>query len=124
MGMTNLIDGAIAGIDGKTVRVAASGYDLVGAWTGQSAPRIGQPAFLAIHPQRLAVDPVGEGWNRVDGHALTTAYKGAHTDITVDTPLGILTASVPPASASAARPRSASAGAPRIARSARRRSSL
>jgi len=93
MGMTNLIDGTVAGIDGKIIRLDAGGQTLFGAWTGGATPRVGQAAFLAIHPQRVAVDPVGEGWNRIDGHALTTAYKGAHTDITVDTPRGVLTTS-------------------------------
>jgi ABC-type Fe3+/spermidine/putrescine transport system ATPase subunit len=93
MGMTNLIDGTVAGIDGATVRLDAGGHMLSGAWTGPRSPTIGQSAFLAIHPQRVAIDPLGAGGNQLGGAVLATAYKGAHTDITVDTALGILTAS-------------------------------
>ncbi len=96
MGMTNLIDGTVTGIDDGTVRIEAAGRALSGEWSGLQPPAIGQAAFMAVHPQRVAVgeQTAGEVWNRVDGQTITAAYKGAHTEITVDTDLGILTAAV------------------------------
>jgi spermidine/putrescine transport system ATP-binding protein len=96
MGMTNLIDGTISGIDGKIVRLEAANHVLLGEWSGPQPPEVGQAAFMAVHPQRVALGErvAGDGYNQIGGHALTAAYKGAHTDVTVDTGLGVLTAAI------------------------------
>ena len=94
MGMTNLIDGNIGAIQGDTVRLDAGGQSVLGAWSGQTRPEIGQAAFAAIHPQRIAVNPPDLGPNRFAGRAQSAAYRGAHTDLVVQTALGALTASV------------------------------
>ena len=96
MGMTNLVDGIVTAIDGKIVRLEAAGHALSGAWGGLRLPEIGQAAFIAVHPQRVVLggQVAGDGWNRIDGHTLTAAYKGAHTDVTVATGLGVLTAAI------------------------------
>jgi putative spermidine/putrescine transport system ATP-binding protein/spermidine/putrescine transport system ATP-binding protein len=95
MGMTNLIDGNIGAIQGNTVRLDVAGQSVLGAWSGQTRPEIGQAAFAAIHPQRIAVNPLDLGPNRFAGQAQSAAYRGAHTDLAVQTALGPLTASVP-----------------------------
>jgi spermidine/putrescine transport system ATP-binding protein len=99
MGMTNLIDGVVAGIDGNIVQLQSAGLVLSGEWSGPQSPEIGQGAFMAVHPQRVVLggQVVGDGWNRIDGHRLTAAYKGAHTDVTIDTGLGVMTAAIPDA---------------------------
>ncbi|MDB5397939.1 MAG: hypothetical protein JWM91_5445 [Rhodospirillales bacterium] len=97
MGMTNLIDGTVSGIDGKITQLDAAGQLLLGTWTGPRPPALGQPAFAAIHPQRIAIDPsarTGNGWNCFGGQALSAAYRGAHTDIQVSSQIGPLTAAV------------------------------
>lgn len=93
MGMTNLIDGVIGAVDGKHVRLDAAGRSLLGCWTGAAPPTVGQGAFAAIHPQRLAIDP-SEGIGRLAGRVRAATYRGAHTDIEIETELGLLTASV------------------------------
>jgi spermidine/putrescine transport system ATP-binding protein len=94
MGMTNLIDGAVGAVQGDTVRLDVSGQSVVGAWSGQGRPQIGQPAFAAIHPQRIVVDPAGLVSNRFAGQAQSAAYRGAHTDVVVETALGPIIASI------------------------------
>ena len=95
MGMTNIIDGIVTAIDGGTVQLNAAGQFLRGLWTGPHAPGVGQPAFAAIHPQRIAVDPPADGQlTRLEGTARSTSYKGAHSDVTVATEIGAFTASV------------------------------
>jgi spermidine/putrescine transport system ATP-binding protein len=96
MGMTNLIDGVVTGIDGKIVQIQSVGLVLSGEWSGPQPPVIGQAAFMAVHPQRVGLGERvgGDGWNRIDGRTLAAAYKGAHTEVTVDTGLGVLTAAI------------------------------
>jgi ABC-type Fe3+/spermidine/putrescine transport system ATPase subunit len=97
MGMTNLIDGAVAAIHGHFVDLDIGGHVLVGGWTGAHPPAIGQSAFAAIHPSRVSVDPPAEGstgWNSFEGRAVSAAYRGAHTDVQLDTDIGPLTVSV------------------------------
>jgi spermidine/putrescine transport system ATP-binding protein len=94
MGMTNLIDGNIGAIQGDTVRLDVADQSVLGAWSGRTRPEIGQAVFAAIHPQRIAIDPSDTGPNRFAGQAQSAAYRGAHTDLVVQTALGALTASV------------------------------
>jgi spermidine/putrescine transport system ATP-binding protein len=96
MGMTNLVDGIVTAIDGKIVRLEAAGHALSGAWSGPRPPAIGQTAFMAVHPQRIVLggQVAGDGWSHIDGHTITAAYKGAHTDVTIATGLGVLTAAI------------------------------
>ena len=96
MGMINLVDGTVTGIDGKIVRLEAAGHVLSGEWSGPQPPSVGQAAFMAVHPLRVALGAQvpGDGLNRIGGRSLTSAYKGAHTEITMDTGLGVLTAAV------------------------------
>jgi ABC-type Fe3+/spermidine/putrescine transport system ATPase subunit len=98
MGMRNLVDGVVGAIDGPFIRLDLPGHRLFGCWTGARAPSVGQPAFAAVHPERVAVAPpdvLGTVWNRFDGRTPRLSYRGACTDLTVDTEIGPLTASVP-----------------------------
>jgi ABC-type Fe3+/spermidine/putrescine transport system ATPase subunit len=106
MGMLNLWDGKVGAIDGPLVRVELQAASVWGRWTGPVAPRLDQPAFLAVHPQRIQAassasvpaaarpgdnDP---GENEVSGRIRKLTYKGAETELVVDADLGPLIASV------------------------------
>jgi len=95
MGMTNIIDG-VAGIPGPgLVLLDAVGHTLHGVWSGNGQPVAGQPAFAAIHPHRVALNPPRDvGWTCLDGIARASAYKGAYTEVTVETGIGGVTASI------------------------------
>jgi ABC-type Fe3+/spermidine/putrescine transport system ATPase subunit len=107
MGMRNLVDGVIAATEGRFIQLDLprryGGQDrpcdrVFGHWTGAGTPSVGQRAFAAVHPERVALagdDAGGAVWNRFVGHASRLSYKGAHTDLTVDTEIGALTASIP-----------------------------
>ena len=104
MGMTNIIDGNV-GLERGLVRLDAGGQAIRGVWSGAAQPVAGQAAFAAIHPHRVALDPPREAdWTCLDGVARQAAYKGAYTEVTVETGMGSVTASVagpPPAEGAA-----------------------
>jgi ABC-type Fe3+/spermidine/putrescine transport system ATPase subunit len=95
MGMSNLLAGRVSAIGDGLVAVECDGRRLRGAWTGPEAPALGQEAFLALHPQKLRLNPEpGAGWNLLDGHIRSSLFKGPQTEFMLDTPVGPLTASV------------------------------
>jgi ABC-type Fe3+/spermidine/putrescine transport system ATPase subunit len=95
MGMTNIYDGTVRAVDGKTVRLDVAGHILCGLWTGPNSPLIGSRAFAAIHPQRVAINPLPDGGSfGLRGQVQSAAYRGAHTDIVLETAIGDFTASV------------------------------
>jgi ABC-type Fe3+/spermidine/putrescine transport system ATPase subunit len=95
MGMTNIIDGTAGMLDRGLVRLDAAGQAIRGVWSGAAQPSAGQAAFAAIHSHRVALDPPGDpDWTRLDGIVRSAAYKGAFTEVTVETRLGGITASV------------------------------
>ncbi|HEX4507866.1 MAG TPA: ABC transporter ATP-binding protein [Alphaproteobacteria bacterium] len=94
MGMTNIVDGVLGGPDGGLVRLGAAGQTIHGVWSGAGHATAGQPAFAAIHPHRVAIDPPDDGgWTRLDGIVRAAAYKGAYTEVMVETAMGGITAS-------------------------------
>jgi ABC-type Fe3+/spermidine/putrescine transport system ATPase subunit len=94
MGMINIIDGILGGQDRDLVRLDAAGRTIYGVWSGAGQLAAGQPAFAAIHPHRVALDPPRDtGWTCLDGFTRSAAYKGAYTEVTVETGMGTITAS-------------------------------
>jgi len=66
---------------------------VLGAWSGRTRPEIGQapsPPSPPAHCRR----PGRHRPNRFAGQAQSAAYRGAHTDLVVQTALGAFTASV------------------------------
>ena len=95
MGMINIIDGTAGAADGGLVRLEAAGLAIKGVWSGAGQVVLGQPAFAAIHPHRVALDPPRDGnWISLDGIARAAAYKGAYTEVAVETRIGTITAAV------------------------------
>lgn len=97
MGMTNIFDGRIRGFDDAFVRVECGGFSLSGCWTGAYAPDVNQDVFIAIHPEKIRIasgtDSAARN-NALPGVLRSSNYKGAHTDLLIDTELGRMTASV------------------------------
>jgi spermidine/putrescine transport system ATP-binding protein len=98
MGMTNFFDGRIVAFDGGLVRIEGSdGTALYGRWSGNAAPRLGEHAFLAVHPERLHVELAPDSTlpiNAIAGKVIGASYRGAQTDLTVETALGRMVASL------------------------------
>jgi ABC-type Fe3+/spermidine/putrescine transport system ATPase subunit len=95
MGMSNIIDGTIGAPDRGLIRLGAGGQEIRGVWSGAAQPVPGQPAFAAIHPHRVTLDPPREAdWTCLEGVARSAAYKGATTEVTVETGMGSITSSI------------------------------
>jgi len=95
MGMLNIVDGTAGTLDRGLIRLDTAGQTIRGVWSGAGRPVPGQPAFAAIHPHRVALDPPCDAdWTCLDGIARSAAYKGAYTEVAVETRIGIVTASV------------------------------
>ena len=95
MGMINIIDGTVGAPDGGLTRLDAGGQTIRGVWSGAGQPVPGQPGFAAIHPHRVALDPPRDAdWTCLNGIARSAAYKGAYTEVAVETRMGTITASV------------------------------
>lgn len=97
MGLSNLIDGRIVGRGEGLVEIACGEQMLRGRWTGTTPPDVGDSAFFAVHPQKLR--PAGPlhtdaPANRFSGTVRARLYRGAQTELTVETELGPLAASV------------------------------
>jgi ABC-type Fe3+/spermidine/putrescine transport system ATPase subunit len=101
MGMLNVWDGRIGAVEGELVRLDLASGPLWGCWTGIGLPSLGQPAFLAVHPQKIQPSgsgpaPTGAAQNEVTGRVRSSTYKGAETEIVIDAELGPLIAAVAP----------------------------
>lgn len=97
MGVTNIAEGRVGAVDdaGSTVRIDTAAGCFTGSWTGAALPQPGQPAFLAIHPERVRLGPGQAGANRIPGRVLGTSYQGMRCTIELETPLGRFSASIP-----------------------------
>jgi spermidine/putrescine transport system ATP-binding protein len=94
MGLLNVRDGRIGAVDGMLVRLDHAGASLWGSWTGVGAPSVGQLAFMAVHPQKIRLSE-GDSPSRqhrsndIKGQIRSATYKGAQTEVTVDTGIGV-----------------------------------
>jgi ABC-type Fe3+/spermidine/putrescine transport system ATPase subunit len=93
MGMLNVRDGTIGAIDGSLVRLDHAKASLWGCWSGSATPSLGQAAFLAVHPQKIRLQEsdsasLATPSNDVRGQIRSATYKGAETEVTVDTDIG------------------------------------
>jgi spermidine/putrescine transport system ATP-binding protein len=95
MGLRNVIDGAVAAIDGDYVGIEQNGQPLWGRWTGAQPPRQGERAFFALHPSRLRIVLAGQPEAFLSATPIHTIYKGAELEVEFETPRGRLTASLP-----------------------------
>jgi spermidine/putrescine transport system ATP-binding protein len=99
MGMLNVRDGRIGAIDGALVRLDHAAGSLWGSWTGAGVPGVGQSAFLAVHPQKIRLregdaPPSQHRCNDIKGRIRSATYKGAQTEVTLDTDIGAFVAAL------------------------------
>ncbi len=95
MGLTNILDGRIGAVAPDAVRIDCGEAAFWGPWTGAAPARPGQPAFLAIHPERIGLAASTIGQNRLAARLRATTYRGTRQAVSLDTGLGPFTASLP-----------------------------
>jgi ABC-type Fe3+/spermidine/putrescine transport system ATPase subunit len=97
MGMSNLLDGRVSAVENGLVGLDHDGRRLFGRWTGQIAPQIGEQAFFGVHPEKLLLTGGSENEVRRNvfaGRIASSLYKGANSEVAIDTACGRLTASI------------------------------
>jgi len=97
MGFENIFSGKLASVNGSDAEVAVGGKTVLGVWTGEKAPEIGQSVCVAVRSERvkIGVQPEGE----VVGNVLSCSpgeylYRGKYVDQSVETELGIVRARI------------------------------
>jgi len=95
IGVSNPIDGKLLEHDpatGRAVVESDRGLHLTGVVTDPAArPSLGQHVVIAVRPERMRVEPaahaepVGAGWNRIEGRIHQGTYLGDQTEFRVTT---------------------------------------
>ncbi len=96
MGLTNVVEGrlgAVGEVPGR-VRIDTASGAFAGPWSGDTAPRTGQAAFFAIHPERLRLGADHACANHLAGRVDDVSYQGMRRLVEVDTALGRFSVSV------------------------------
>lgn len=92
MGIENIVDGTITGIDGDEARLSAGSHELRGKLVPGAGLRVGEQAFLAVPAERvrLVSSLAGESADlvRLPSQARLKIYKGKYYDLELETPLG------------------------------------
>jgi len=94
MGVENLLEGSLKGIDGKTAVVNVGGHVVRGMWCGGEGTRPGDTVCLAIRAERIGLGVDAEGENAVSCRTGATIYKGKYFDQTLETDFGAIKARI------------------------------
>lgn len=95
MGLTNILTGRIvAGADPGFVRLQTAGGVFEGPWSGRLHAVDGQPAFLAIHPERLRQTMPSDTGNSLCGRVRSVTYEGVHRMVQLETAAGMVAAAL------------------------------
>lgn len=95
MGLTNIFSGCIDMIGQDSIRIDCAGLFLHGPWTGSGPASVGQPAFIAVHPEQLRLGPRPAGSvNALDSRFSGVSYQGIRRMVELDSLLGPLAVSV------------------------------
>jgi ABC-type Fe3+/spermidine/putrescine transport system ATPase subunit len=89
VGETNLLEGAVAMADGKSLRVTVGGGELV--LPARSELDVGIPVALSIRPEHLSFPESGNGAPVIAGTVVAQSFIGHEVLYRVATPLGVLT---------------------------------
>ncbi len=93
MGHRTIFAGEVIEIAGDAVVLAVGSHRFTGRWCGLAAPHIGARGFLALHPRAIRLEPsVGQGL--LAGRVTAAIYKGTEVEVTVDTALGPVVATM------------------------------
>lgn len=94
MGIDNVIDGSIVGVENGYATVRAGETAISGRLVSGFQPAIGEAVFIAIRAERIRIEP-GDAASARDLNAVPAAprlkiYKGNYYDTELDTPIGPL----------------------------------
>lgn len=96
MGVENIIEGALAGLDGEQATVAVGSEQVKGTWCGRAAAAPGTAVFVGLRAERIRFGdaPVASGVNRLGCRPGTTIYKGKYLDQSFETGVGTIKARI------------------------------
>ena len=98
MGVENLLEGALEGVEGDIATVSLGEFALRGRWCGTGAVEAGAPACVAVRAERVRLAAGGdvpvEATNKIPCRASGTIYKGKYVDQMLDTDIGPLKARI------------------------------
>nr|WP_321983963.1 ABC transporter ATP-binding protein [uncultured Lichenicoccus sp.] len=94
MGLTNVLLGSVVlGAAPDAVSLQTDGGRFDGIWSGSAPPSQGQPAFLAVHPERLRRTITCSG-NSLTGRLRGMTYAGVGWMVDLETPAGQISATI------------------------------
>jgi putative spermidine/putrescine transport system ATP-binding protein/spermidine/putrescine transport system ATP-binding protein len=93
MGFENLLQGVVAEIGAKGIRLALPGGEmLTGPCTSAAPPKVGATAALAVRAERITPltpgAPAPEGLNRLACKPVNETYRGKYVDLTAESAAG------------------------------------
>ncbi len=91
MGVENLMEATLVGLDGDDALVEVDGQRMAGAWSGRTRPAVGDKVVVGMRAERLHIadrPPQGPGLNVLPGRLDSAIYKGKYLDRTVLTEVG------------------------------------
>ena len=93
MGVENLLEGRLKGIEGEEAVVEVGGHVVRGVWCGGGA-QPGETVCLAIRAERIGLGEGALGENAVPCRTGATIYKGKYFDQTLETDFGPIKARI------------------------------
>ncbi len=96
MGVENILEGSLAGLDGERATVAVGGEQVTGTWCGGAAARPGALVFVGLRAERIRFGgpPVAGAGNQLACRPGTTIYKGKYLDQSFETAVGTIKARI------------------------------
>ncbi|WP_191060608.1 ABC transporter ATP-binding protein, partial [Geminicoccus harenae] len=91
MGVENLMEATLTGLDGDDALVEVDGQRMVGTWSGRTRPAVGDKVVVGMRAERLHIadrPPQDPGLNVLPGRLDSAIYKGKYLDRTVLTEVG------------------------------------
>jgi len=91
MGVENLMEATLVGLDGDDALVEVDGQRMAGAWSGHTRPAVGDKVVVGMRAERLHIadrPPQDPGLNVLPGRLDSAIYKGKYLDRTVLTEVG------------------------------------
>ena len=91
MGVENLMEARLTGLDGADALVEVDGHRMTGTWSGRTRPAVGDKVVVGMRAERLHIadrPPQGQGLNVLPGRLDSAIYKGKYLDQTVLTDVG------------------------------------
>jgi spermidine/putrescine transport system ATP-binding protein len=91
MGVENLFEGDLVGLEGERAVVRVGDTQLTAGWSGKGHPSPGERVVLGVRAERMHIGseaPAGAEMNVLSGRPDSLIYKGKYLDRTVITDIG------------------------------------